>query len=188
MSTMKIIRNGGVEWGVLHRLEGEMMEIIIRNTTQYNIKDQLVIEFEGQEFNTHVLKKTQTNLFLFVPVDSGELPLTNRRTEIRIPISMEGQVQFIKGELDESELHKIDVEFHDVSLHGLCFSTEFSLTTNDIYTVFFRSEVMPVSAKVKIRNQTSSGTKIRYGVSIEYINPVKFAYLRKLILLYQLKR
>ncbi|MDZ5470541.1 PilZ domain-containing protein [Bacillus sp. 31A1R] len=182
MENIIIINNGNKIPAAMFNIEGEMMNVLVKQPDMFKTGESVICLIEKESMKATVIKKSQYNLYLFIPL-IGKDTLSNRRKSVRCPLNLDGELS------NASSLNnKINVSLVDISLHGLALKSLQALDITTLYRVEFMLETNMVECKLKIKNEVQLEKGFRYGCIIDSIEEDKLFYIRKFILQTQLRQ
>lgn len=179
MEYIKISIRGEISQAALFFIEGELMNVIVKNPDQFNSGDTVVCLYESQKFETKIIKKQDNNLYLFVPWFEA-LQDSERRRAARVSYVVEGQVH--SGEKHEK------VRLIDLSVRGIGFSCEKKLLNTDLQVISFMIEDVTNHFTIRIQNEQKLDDIYRYGGSFIGVSVKDLFYVRRYILNRQLEK
>ncbi|MTH54911.1 hypothetical protein GKZ89_16025 [Bacillus mangrovi] len=164
----------------LHYIEGELMNIVVKNLDGIELGGRLICKFENRTFSAYVLKIENYNLYLYVPIQEEKAP-NDRRRFFRHSCQLTGKLADRGKEL-------VEITIIDISLNGFGFITDRPLDQEAAYTLTVTLEGgETLQTNVSIQNQTSLPASLRrYGSQIQAITEDGLLALRKYLLHQQL--
>ncbi|WP_338780185.1 PilZ domain-containing protein [Metabacillus sp. FJAT-52054] len=165
----------------LHHIEGELMNVVVKDLSGIQLGDRLTCKFEMKSFHAYVLKQENFNLYLYLPIQERQAPNERRRfyrhsCQISASLSIKGQ-----------EPSKVTIV--DISLNGFGFITGNSLGKEQLYELELKMDepAETLRTQITVRNQRELPTSLyRYGSQITAISEKDLLHLRKFLLNQQL--
>ncbi|AZB41766.1 PilZ domain-containing protein [Bacillus sp. FJAT-42376] len=166
----------------LHHIEGELMNVIVKDTAGIDLGDRLTCKFEGRTFHAYVLKQENFNLYLYLPIQEEKAP-NDRRRFYRHSCQITGHL-YIK------DREPAAVSIIDISLNGFGFITEKSLAKETAYELRLqvRDEEDILQTHITVQNRLELPSHLfRYGSQIKSIREKDLLQLRKYLINQQLR-
>ncbi|MCD7034240.1 PilZ domain-containing protein [Metabacillus sp. GX 13764] len=164
----------------LASIDGELMNVVVKDVTGLNLGDPLLCQYENFTFQAHILKIDAFNLYLYVPLQEEKAPNERRRFP-RHPCHLKGSLYI--GEKQE------EITLIDISLMGFGFLTEKPLEIERTYQLKLEEkDFQETSVKISLQNEKKLPANLyRYGSEIRYINDGELLLLKRYLIHHQLR-
>lgn len=159
MEFIQLLKNQEVTQAALFSVEGELMNVIIKDSKEFHAGDSVACVVNNQKFDTKIIKKQQHNLYLYIPW-FDQLNLRERRKAVRTCCEIRAYIQ--------SEQKEIPVTVLDVSITGLGFFCARKLSAHRPYKISFMMEETMNRLEIMIQHVQETEDGFRYGC--QFIN------------------
>ena len=180
MEYINIWKSGEVSMAALFFIEGELMNVIVREPERFHTGDTVYCLLQSQKLETKIIKKEDFNLYLFVPWFK-RLKGKERRKAARVELHVPGVLR--AGD------QTAEVRLSDISLRGLAFISTHRLQDLDgPYRIIFYMEGIRSSFLFKVENEQELDGSYRYGGSFLGVASEDLYYIRRYVLNKQLEK
>lgn len=150
--------------------EGELMEVGIQIENNIQIGDFLICEYMSQELETRVIKRTNNQLWLFVPYQAHHVS-NERRQHIRYQSNIPGLL------INEDNTISVTIVDFNPKGFGLQLATD-EIQIGQQYYLMVRSELLSIIPKIVIAHHTQLPEGSRFGSEIITIKSEDYKHLR----------
>lgn len=178
MEYIQLVKNQMIIQAALFSIEGELMNVIIKEADMYYVGDSIICLLESHTIPTKVIKKKDNNLYLYIPWSEFQR-LKERRRAVRIPLLADAQIL--------SNSNRMTATILDVSIHGIGFECKDKLQMNEVYKIMFSIENNVNHFMVMIKNMQQSEVGYRIGGLFIDATEKDLFYIRRYILNQQLE-
>lgn len=179
MEYIQILKNEEIYTGALFYIEGELMNVIVKNPSDFHAGDSIICLLDSHRFFTTIIKKQDFNLFIYVTWAQLQ-NLNERRRAVRIPYQSRAKLK------DQAEI--VTVEMMDISIGGLGFESKQKLKVNETYQIFLIVEDREHCLEVIIKNERPVKASFRYGCHFIHETETDLFPIRRYILYKQLQK
>ncbi len=170
MSNIQIITEYNTMDGEVLAYEGELMEVSVPIENNIQIGDFIICEYMNQELETRVIKRTNNQLWLFVPYQAHDV--SNERRQYNRYLSS------IPGLLINAD-NTIPVTVVDFSHRGFGLQLDSDeIEIGQQYYLMIRSELLSIIPEVVIAHHTHVSVGSRFGSMIKTIKSEDYKNLR----------
>lgn len=179
MEYIKLIKNQEINQAALFYIEGELMNVIVKEADKYNVGDSIICLLESQTITTKIIKIQENNLYLYIPWNEFQR-LKERRKAVRIPFQADAQIHAHSNQWIAAIL--------DISIHGMGFECRDMLQINEMYKIIFTIENKVNLFTVMIKNVQPINDGYRIGGLFVEATEKDLFYIRRFILKQQLHK
>lgn len=170
MSKIQIITEYSTLDGEVLAYEGELMEVSLTLANNIQIGDFIICEYMNQELETRVIKRTNNQLWLFVPYQTHDIS-NERRQHNRYPSVLSG--------LLINEVNTIPVTIVDFNHKGFGLQlASDNIQVGEHYCLMIRSDLLSIIPEVVIAHHTQISEGSRFGSRITSMKSEDYKNLR----------
>ncbi|PLS16448.1 hypothetical protein CVD28_15270 [Bacillus sp. M6-12] len=180
MESIQLMANGEATQGALFFIEGELINIIVKDVDRFQIGQSVTCISDSGQFTTKIIKKHNFNLYLYLPM-TEQLMNENRRKAARCELKVPATINIIDTTLES--------EIIDISIQGLAFQLSALLGEESELKIAFPILEQMVTCGIEVKNQNEMGNGcVRCGSLITTISEESRFQIRRYILMEQLKK
>lgn len=163
-------------------IQGELMEIIVRDQSKVVVGSIWTCTYEQIEFKSKVLKKENDHVFLYLPLFLDKFP-DNRRKLPRVPCSFSASLYRVQGGIYEFAGIATVI---DINVRGFGFLSNEDLQLGSIYDFRVQGKSLDIKPSIKVKNKADAENQKRYGCEILTISDHNLLSIREYMLSQQI--
>ena len=179
MEYIQLIKNQEINPAALFYIEGELMNVIVKEVDKYDVGDSIICLLELQTITTKIIKIQESNLYLYIPWNEFQR-LKERRKSVRIPFHADAEIVAHSNQWKAATL--------DISIHGIGFECRDLLQMNEVYQIIFTIEDIENHFTFMIQNVHPINDGYRMGGLFVEATETDLFYIRRYILKQQLHK
>lgn len=179
MEYIQLVKNLERNQAALFYIEGELMNVIVKEADMYHVGDSIICLLESQSIKTKIIKIQENNLYLYIPWNEYQR-LNERRKAVRIPFQANAQIV--------AHVNQWNAVIRDISVHGMGFECRNMLKVNEVYKIIFTIEEKVNHFNILIKNVHSINDGYRVGGLFVEATEMDLFYIRRYILKQQLQK
>lgn len=177
MEYIQLVKDRKVSKVALFFIEGELMNVVVKDETQFRVGDAIICVIDKHAFSTKIIKKQENNLYVYVPWNELQ-KLDERRRAVRVDFQTDAQIT--------ATSQTVQATIRDVSIKGVGFICKDALLLNQQYPILFTIEDKQHRFDVVIKNGQPVADGFRYGSAFVTATEKELFYVRRYILKEQL--
>ena len=179
MKYIQLVKNQEINQAALFYIEGELMNVIVKEAYKYNVGDSIICLLESQTITTKIIKKQENNLYLYISWNESQR-LKERRRAVRLPLHTDAQIV--------SRANQLKATILDISIHGIGFECTGRLRINEMFKMIFTLEGEVNHFMVMVKNMQQMPDGYRMGGLFVDATETDLFYIRRYILKRQLQK